>query len=87
MVKVLHASSRPENIFDIECASTFPVSFKFSMTVVDRQSDKIRWRHACSNTASHVNMWSREGVPSAESVSLPLVACSDAQVAVAFSKF
>ena len=41
----------------------------------------------CSKSVSHVNMWSREGVQSTESVSLPFLACSAAQEAVAFSIF
>ena len=41
----------------------------------------------CSKTVSQVKMWSREGIPSAESMSLPLVACYAAQAATSFSTF
>ena len=41
----------------------------------------------CSKIVSHVKMWSRKGVPSAESVSLTFAAHSDAWEAAAFSKF
>ena len=39
----------------------------------------------CLKAVCCVKMLSREVVPTAESVSLPLVACSTTQVAVAFS--
>ena len=39
----------------------------------------------CSKTASHVKMWSREGVPSAVSARLPLMGHFSAQHAVSFS--
>ena len=38
----------------------------------------------CANDVSYVNIWSREGVPSVESVSLPFVTLSAAQAAVDF---
>ena len=41
----------------------------------------------CSKSVSRVKTWYREGVTSAESVSLSLVAHSVAQAAVAFSTF
>ena len=38
----------------------------------------------CSKILLHVKVLHREGVPSDDIMSLPLVACSAAQVAVAF---
>ena len=41
----------------------------------------------CSNTASYVMMWSREGTPSAESMSLPFSGKIPAQSSAVFSTF
>ena len=38
----------------------------------------------CSEAVSHAKIWSREGVPSADSVILPLASCSAAQTSVEF---
>ena len=48
-------------------------AFECSISSGERKSERIKCRRVCSNTASSVIMWFREGAPRAEAVSLPLV--------------